>query len=156
MVKTLKNRHLKRPQENISILLLNAQSVKNKDLEIRNVIEEYKADFTIITETWLSDKDSLWIEGCELNRNGLKIDVVNRHDRRGGGLAIVHSCRNVSKTNSGATRSFEFAVWKIQLKNITVNVLAVYRPPYSSNNKVTVGMFLEDIATFLQDFIRVH
>ena len=92
--------------------------------------------------------------GCELNKNGLKIDTINRQNRRGGGLAIIF--RNdikVKRTKSGAKTSFEYALWKINLKNVTTSVLAIYRPPYSESHKVNVKTFCEEFTDFLTDII---
>ena len=153
-VKLIPHRQIKTPNEKVSLLLLNAQSIKNKELEIRDAIFELKADLAIVTETWLKDSDNVWVECCELNKDGLKMDVVNRSERPGGGIAIIHK-RNikVKTSKAGNARSFEYAVWKVQFKDITVTILAIYRPPYSDVNRVTVNMFLEDFSKFLPDFI---
>ena len=147
-------RKFKTPEEKVSLLLLNTQSLKNKDSDVRIAIEEYKADVTILTETWLSDSDVIWTEACELNNNGLKMEVVNRKGRQGGGLAIVYKSNvKVKKGRCGATRSFEYASWKIYFKNISTVILAIYRPPYSGVNQVTAKMFLDDFSEFLPIFL---
>ena len=55
-----------RPQRNIRITTLNAQLVKNKDQLIADCIFNSKANYTVITETWLKDMDNTWTEGSDL------------------------------------------------------------------------------------------
>ena len=73
MVKLNMETRIKRPQRNIRLTTLNAQSVKNKDQLIADYILNTKANYTVITETWLKDTDDTWTEGSDLNQNGLKI-----------------------------------------------------------------------------------
>ena len=147
---------LKTPAEKVAICLLNSQSIKNKDLHIRETIQEHNADLAILTETWLSnsDNDKVWVEACELNNNGLRMDTHNRKDRQGGGVAIVHKSHiKVKKGLSGATRSFEFCEWKVYFKSISIDILAVYRAPYSEKHRFTIKMFHEDFSDFLPSFL---
>ena len=134
----------------MSILLGNTQSVKNKDLCLRQYITEVKADLTVLTETWITNDDTLWLMSTELNNNGLKMDVVNRKGGKGGGLAIIHKDNiKTKKLKGGAVRSFEYAIWQCLFKSISIHILAIYRPPYSEKNKTTIKMFIEDISEFL-------
>ena len=147
---------LKTPAEKVAICLLNSQSIKNKDLHIREAIQEHNADLAILTETWLSnsDNDKVWVEACELNNNGLRMDTLYRKDRQGGGVAIVHKSHiKVKKGLSGATRSFEFCEWKVYFKSISIDILAVYRAPYSEKHRFTIKMFHEDFSDFLPSFL---
>ena len=89
LVKLNMETRIKRPQRNIRITTLNAQSVKNKDQLIADYILNTKANYTVITETWLRDTDDIWIEGSDLNQNGLKIWKRNRTSGIGGGLALI-------------------------------------------------------------------
>ena len=73
MVKFSMETTIKRPQRNIRKTTLNAQSVKNKDQLIADCIFNSKANYTVITETWLKDTDDTWMKGSDLNQNGLKI-----------------------------------------------------------------------------------
>ena len=52
---------------NIQLVLLNAQSVKNKDIDIKEYLSEKKIDIAVITETWIqeTDADNIWVEGCD-------------------------------------------------------------------------------------------
>ena len=70
MVKLNTETRIKRPQRNIRITTLNAQSVKNKDQLIADYILNTKTNYTVITETWPRDTDDIWTEGSDLNHNG--------------------------------------------------------------------------------------
>ena len=153
-IKSNIDRNIINIDEQVSLLLLNAQSVKNKDLNIRSCIDEYKAEVTIVTESWLTEDDSLWVMRSELNNNGVCMQTVNRKGRKVGGLAIIYKNNiKVKKVKSGSTRSFEYGMWNVQMKNITLNVLAIYRPPRSEVNNITLNMFMADITEFLIDVL---
>ena len=65
--------------------------MKNKDQLIADCIFNTKANYTVITETWLKDTDDTWTEGSDLNQNGLKIWKQNRTGRKGGGTWTSNS-----------------------------------------------------------------
>ena len=64
--------------KHIKFATLNAQSIKNKDQLIVYYLLNEHIDVAIITETWLKDADDIWLQGCELNKNGYKISCSNR------------------------------------------------------------------------------
>ena len=142
---------------NVNFLLMNVQSIKNKDIAIRKLIEERKSDFAVITETWLSDEDDIWKMGSELNNNGLSLKTSDRKGRKGGGIALVHSDKiKVKESDKGAKNSFEFAAWKIQCGNIPTSVIAVYRPPYSEQNRSSIPSFCDEFSDFISEAIAEH
>lgn len=73
--------------------------------------------------------------------------MANRQKRLGGGIAIAHrNTINVRKVESGTTQCFEFSIWKLVLKNITLHVIGVYRPPSLS----TASQFVIDFFNFME------
>ena len=46
------------PDRSLTFSLLNAQSVKNKDSIIHHQIVQSKTDILLVTETWLTSKES--------------------------------------------------------------------------------------------------
>ena len=112
-------------------------------------------DFLVATESWLSDKtDKQWYENTVFNHNGLKLYNVNRQNHKGGGLTLIAKSQyKVSECNSGATRSFEYATWKLQVRGTPINITAIYHPPYSLRNKCTNTMFLDDFTEFVSQLI---
>ena len=76
---------------------------------------------------------------------GYKIDVVERKNRSGGGVSLIY--RNnieVSCVEKEEYESFEYVLWRMQLRNQQLIVLGVYRPPYSRAHPVTVSKFLDE------------
>ena len=135
---------------NIHLSLLNAQSLKNKELMIIDYITQSNLDVCVVTETWFKDTDKMWIKSSEFNKNGYKIRVHNRDERQGGGLALIHKNNiKVKDIDKGFCRSFEYAVWKIGMRSTTATIHAIYHPPYSTKNQGTNTMFLDDLTECL-------
>ena len=91
-----------------------------------------------------------------MRQNGYKINNINRKDRKGGGLAIIY--KNHLKVNiekSGATQSFEYALWTLSTSSRT-NILAIYHPPYMDKNPITNNMFMDEYVEFLADVQADH
>ena len=88
-----------------------------------------KIDFAVLTETWYADEKQHKFETSDLNQNGYKLSVANRKNKMGGGIALT--CRSevkMRKLKSGTTNSFEFGIWQLMFKNITMHVIGIYRP----------------------------
>ena len=82
----------------LSLLVLNAQSIKNKEILIMNYIIENRIEACIVMETWLSDGNDIWISTSGFTKHNYNITVSNRQNRRGGGLALIY--KNNSKFTS--------------------------------------------------------
>ena len=128
----------------------NVQSLKAKELLVNDLIKDYSLDFLVATETWLSDKtDKQWYDNTEFNKNDLRLYNANRKNRKGGGLALIaKSNYQVSECDTGATKSFEFATWKLHVRGASMDITAIYHPLYSLRNKCTNSMFLDDFTDF--------
>ena len=98
------------------LMLLNAQSIENKDTIVMDKVIESKTDICIITEMWLKENDNMWIESTKMKKNGCNINTANRKSRQGGGLAIVHRSYMAVKCRGRANlRTFEYAIWQAHL-----------------------------------------
>ena len=107
-------KRLKNHSKQFKVATVNARSIKNKDLLIVDYLKEINIDVCIVSETWLTEQDAVWLEGCELNKNGYKCNAVNREGRSGGGLAIVYKTQyRVSQIDFFPIQTFEYAVWKL-------------------------------------------
>ena len=49
-----------------------------------------QVDLAILTETWLCEEDEVWVNASECNKNGYKLETVNRKNRRGGGIGLIY------------------------------------------------------------------
>ena len=98
-VKITNNRRVRKLTKHLNTVLINSQSIKNKDELITEYLISNNIDACILTETWLtnSDYDKIWLECSEIRQNGYKTNNINRKDRKGGGLAIIY--KNLLKVN---------------------------------------------------------
>ena len=140
---------------NIQLALLNAQSIKNKDIDIKEYLSEKKVDIAVITETWIQETDAdIWVEGCELNKDNFRVSTSNRTTRKGGGLAIVYKQdRIVKKESEGNLNTFQFTKWRVTSSSNKkhLNIIAIYRPLYSTANPQTIASFLDEFTNWLPD-----
>ena len=101
---------------NIRLLLINAQSIKNKDILIAEYIHDLNIDVCVVTETWLaknSDEVDAWINTYELTKHGYCIDAVSR-ESKGGGLALIYRKQyQVKKLSECELQSLQFAKWSV-------------------------------------------
>ena len=129
--------------------MCNIQSLKGKELQVSELINDHAVDILIVTETWLTSKDQLWCETMSLNRDNLQLHTVNKQNGRGGGLALIcKSHYKVSSIQRVATKSFEYATWQITVKNRQLVITGIYHPPYSAKNKITNKIFINEFTTF--------
>ena len=94
----------KNNSNNIRIATMNTRSVKNKQLQIVEIMELENIDFTMLTETWLknTDEDMAWVSTSDLNNNNLRLDTVNKNNKQGGGIALLHKKEyNTTKLETG-------------------------------------------------------
>ena len=80
-----------KPNMQCKIAMVNAQSIRNKDILLTEEIATNNIDITLITETWLSDtpQDTAWLHQSDLLQAGYAISTHNR-PTRGGGLALLY------------------------------------------------------------------
>ena len=74
-----------------TLILSNVQSIKNKQDTIIELLEDSNADLAVLTETWLTDADAVWVWGSEFHRHNYKMDECHRKGRKGG-LALIAKC----------------------------------------------------------------
>ena len=102
----------------------------------------------IVTETWLTKDDTIWLEACDLNKDTYRIQSAHRQNGRGGGLALIHRSTNDTKLIAhGQTRSFKYATWQLTTKKNNITITGIYHPP--PKNAITNGMFIDDITEHL-------
>ena len=99
----------KKNRTNITLGTINIQSIKSKELQIIDLLEDYSLDALIVTETWLTNNeiDTQWLETTPLNRNPYSLIHANRPNGRGGGLALItKKCYTVKEVKNGSYPSF--------------------------------------------------
>ena len=140
----------------VTIGTCNVQSLRNKDLQISDLLTDYSIDILALTETWLTDNpsDEWWLQSTPLNRDPYNILIHNRQDRRGGGVVlIVKSDFATRLIESDTTDSFEYATWEISIKWRSLTLTVLYHPPYSLINKSTNKAFLDDFTDYMANLL---
>ncbi len=141
----------------VQCVLVNIQSIKNKEYLLRDELDSINAEFSAITETWLDEHDSAWVDCCQLNRDGYKILTSNHQTRRGGGLALVYKDSNTANVQSaGVKNSFEYMICTMTLKGFILTVILIYHPPYSKRNPITNSTFIDEFSQFLSETLPSH
>lgn len=130
---------------NFSLCTLNARSVRNKGLYIKDYIADTGLQITAVTETWLGKYDDD-VKVSDILPPNYKCKHTPRMDREGGGVGIVyHESIDVTEVETVTYPSFEHAVYKVKLPRGTYTLMVVYRPFES-----TVLEFTKDFSTLLE------
>ena len=74
---------------NFTIATCNVQSLRNKELQVSELIHDYSIDAIVLTEAWLNNKDKHWKDVTELNKHNLQLLTSDRQSGRGGGIALI-------------------------------------------------------------------
>lgn len=133
--------------------LLNARSVRNKTLIVKDFVVDNSVDILALTETWLNASgDDLAIG--ELRPSGYKFIHTPREGSNGGGVGLLFrdTLKIIDRTVGVKFKSFEFLdVSCVDTKN--VRIIVVYRPPPSHNNSLSTSLFFEEFTCFLEQII---
>ena len=144
--------HLRTSATHLTVCTLNARPIANKSALFVDYINDCKADLCAITETWLSDQDSA--VGNETTPPSYKLFHCPRSDRRGGGTALLFRDNiNVCKLESGSRNSFELSEYLVCTGSLRIQLVIIYRPPYSTNHPVTVNSFIDELSEYLESVI---
>ena len=114
-----------KPQVNFTIATCNIQSLKNKELQVSELISDYSIDTLVITETWLKAKDDHWKNTTSLNGNNLKLSTADQAKGKGGGIALItknHYQVNLVARHNSRLNSFECTTWKITAKEFNFHI----------------------------------
>ena len=68
------NNHDKELWKNLRLTVTNLQSIKNKDTNLLDHLVENRTDICIAMETWLTEDNKIWLECCDLSKNGFQIN----------------------------------------------------------------------------------
>ena len=120
-------------RKNLGLTVINIPSIKNKHTNLMDHLVENKTDICIVTETWLTENDKIWLNCCDLSKNSYQIHSANRKNRRGGGLAIISTTSiKIKFLEKGEKTSFEYAVWKVNTNNSSMKYLQFINPPITN------------------------
>ena len=144
-------------RKKLGLSLVNIQSIKNKHTNLLDNLVENKIDICIVTETWLTDDDKVWLDCSDLSKNGYHIQLANRRNRRGGGLAII-ATTNIKTIllEKGEKASFEYAIWKVNTNNASMTVLAIYHPPHHRPTTQLIQYFWMNLQIIWKNFSTIN
>ncbi|XP_072025269.1 uncharacterized protein [Amphiura filiformis] len=134
----------------LNVCLWNAQSLGNKTVLLVDYMLEHDIDIMILTETWLRDDDRVIIgESTPPGYSFLNISRPN--NARGGGIAIIFKTPlNLSLRKSQCvTKYFESACITDNANRL--NLVAIYRPPPSPENRFRHSDFIAEFDNFVDD-----
>ena len=132
----------------IKIATGNVQSLKKKEQTLLHEQIELDIDIMLVTETWLTEDDTVWLDSCDFNKDTYRIQPAHHQTSKGGGLALIHrSTSEVMLVAIGQIRSFEHATWSLTISRKTITVTGICHPP--PKDKITNGMFIDDITEHL-------
>ena len=126
--------------------LINARSLRNKSLFVRDYVDECSLDIVALTETWLTDEDTTSVS--ELCRDNFTLIHQPRGGaRRGGGIGVLFrkTLQLVSRVSVDTRASETLSVTLRHARtSCTTRVIVMYRPSNSC-----FGTFLDDVSTVL-------
>ena len=140
---------------NIKIATVNTRSIKSKEQILLRELIHNNIDILIVTETWLKNnqKDGLWIEMTDLNTEPFTLHTINRLDRVGGGIALIHKTSiKVTQIEVCQKPVFEYGIWKVDINGKCLTITGAYHPPDAKTN----GIFIDSFAELMSNIIPNH
>ena len=105
-----------------------------------------------------TEEDNTWTLSSEFNNDSYQISTKNRREKRGGGIALVTHRKYTITTKPETTnyRSFEHAIWNIQIGPTVYTIIGLYHPPQGTDPKVGKANFLDQLTDLLSHDIPKH
>ena len=117
-------------EKHVTCILLNAQSLCNKTLTVREHMLDYKADLMLLTETWLKPSKTAIVN--ELTPPGYSFIGECRTEKRGGGTGLLFKSEyKFAKMPSPRFKTFEVLDVKTTHSERPLRVIIIYRSPTS-------------------------
>ena len=129
--------------------LLNVRSIVNSTELFVDTVENYNLDLVALTETWLRPNDDVILG--EMCPPGYDVIHIPRRTGRGGGVAFVFKqCFKTLLHQNKDYNSMENMEFTLNCNSETYRIIVIYRPPSSSKNGATFGVFLEEFNSLLE------
>ena len=139
-----------KPSKAMNFSLLNVRSLSNKASQVNEYIVDNKIDVMALTETWLLPSD---LHGPVINEaipRGYDFRHVSRGGRGGGVGVIFKKSLKPKLASRKVFKSFEYIDISFKIATKVLRVVAIYRPPPSTRNKLTCNDFFSDFTSFLE------
>ena len=139
------------PGSQLNFCLLNARSVNNKTLEIKDYTIDKDVDLFAITESWLKADESSDFVSRDIASNGYGFLHCPRPNGTGGGLAVLYKSTMKIELLKTPQPYKSFELMELLLHSFTTKAnMIIYRPPPSSNNQLTPSLFFDKFLQLLE------
>ena len=126
--------------------LVNLQSVGNKTINIRNLINEAKFDIFMLTETWFWEDVN---DSSKIKKMTPKTHTFYHFPRvEKAGMFVLKSFSKVTVRNQYIFNTFEYIDLEILSKNKVMRLITLYRPA-TIDGKRKEKEFIEEFGNYL-------
>ena len=138
----------------LQFCVLNARSINNKTLHIKDYVVDNKIDILAITETWLKSDDDCYFTIRDICPQDYVFNHIPRTTGTGGGVGLLFKKNlKIKKLQTRTFRSFELMEVLLHTSSLTTRIVVVYRPPPSSINGLTSSLFFTEFSSFLEPMV---
>ena len=133
----------------VQFCLLNARSIKNKVMIVKDYVVDNDIDIMALTETWLRPGNTDDVEVGTLCPTGYRfLHVPRSYSRRGGVGVLFKDSLDINTSLCDTFQTFEFM--DVRLRSLQcVRILVIYRPP--DNN--SCSLFFEEFSRLLEQVV---
>ena len=128
--------------------------MKPKSASFIEYVRDSNADLNVLTSTGLTVDDIA--ASLEIIPNGYKLINHTRTKLKGGGITLLHTdCHSITVLNIKCVEesSFEISELIVKFESFSMKLVIIYRPPYSTNQPVTVRTFTTEFTGYLKTTI---
>ena len=103
------------------------------------------------------DEDHQWLKTSELDNSEYRIEVKNRPNKKGGGLALLYR-KQYNPTRQLVNTKYdllEHTSWTVELKGKAITILAIYHPPLGQAGN-TITRFIDQVGELFQYYLANH
>ena len=138
----------------LQFCVLNARSINNKTLHIKDYVVDNKIDILAITEAWLKSDDDCYFTIRDICPQDYVFNHIPRTTGTGGGVGLLFKKNlEIKKLQTRIFRSFELMEVLLHTRSLTTPIVVVYRPPTSSINGLTSSLFFTEFSSFLESMV---
>ena len=148
---------VKRQPQNLStektliFCLLNARSINNKSLQIKDSVVDRDIDILAVTETWLKADECCDYITWDVTSTGYTFVHSPRLNGIVGGVGMLYRTNlKVQQLMSDSYKSFEFKELLLHSDNCMTRIIIVFRPPISVKNGLTHAAFFDEFSMLLE------
>ena len=140
--------------QHLQLTLFNTRSIDNKAMYLKDFVVDHEIDLLALTETWLDSMDNQTPNTInELCPSGYTlIHVPWLSDTHGGGVGLLYNkcCKMEQQQHVPRYSSFKYMETLLRSPTTVLRIDILYRPPPSTQNRLTVSMFFYEFPALLE------